>query len=170
MNNNIKLLGFGLLCFAAGIHLGRGSTVFSISSSNNSSGNRSGNAVEVGDSNIATPSTTREKPHRLFAKENNNNNDGSTASSSSSATTPPSLVDDTTVVNNNNHESNEEVDEEIIISMSNDNNNNNEKSNKQYDKPVEKIVILGERHSGTNWIEDYLRECFDVEVCMFAVL
>ena len=29
-----------------------------------------------------------------------------------------------------------------------------------YAKPVEKIVLLGERHSGTNWITDHLRECF----------
>ena len=27
-------------------------------------------------------------------------------------------------------------------------------------EPVEKIVLLGERHSGTNWITDHLRECF----------
>lgn len=29
-----------------------------------------------------------------------------------------------------------------------------------YAKPVEKIALLGERHSGTNWITDHLRECF----------
>lgn len=36
-----------------------------------------------------------------------------------------------------------------------------------YAKPVEKIVLLGERHSGTNWITDHLRECFqgDLKVC-----
>ncbi len=35
-------------------------------------------------------------------------------------------------------------------------------------KPVEKIVLLGERHSGTNWITDHLRACFqsdDIKVC-----
>ncbi|KAL9182119.1 hypothetical protein ACHAXT_012771 [Thalassiosira profunda] len=33
-------------------------------------------------------------------------------------------------------------------------------------KPVEKLILLGERHSGTNWITDHLRECFgdDVEI------
>ena len=30
--------------------------------------------------------------------------------------------------------------------------------------PVEKIILLGERHSGTNWITDHLTECFDIEV------
>ncbi len=35
-------------------------------------------------------------------------------------------------------------------------------------KPVDKIVLLGERHSGTNWITDHLRACFqseDIKVC-----
>ncbi len=27
-------------------------------------------------------------------------------------------------------------------------------------KPVEKIVLLGERHGGTNWITDHLEDCF----------
>ncbi len=27
-------------------------------------------------------------------------------------------------------------------------------------KPVEKIVLLGERHGGTNWITDHLTDCF----------
>jgi hypothetical protein len=31
-------------------------------------------------------------------------------------------------------------------------------------KPVEKIILLGERHSGTNWITDHLTECFDIKV------
>lgn len=152
INNTIKLLGFGLLCFAAGIHFGLGSTVFNSSSS-------SVNSNVVDNVAIATPSTTREKPHRLFAKENNNKNDGGSAASSD-ATHPV----DTAVVNN--HES-AEVDEEII---STSNNNSNNENNKQYDKPVEKIVVLGERHSGTNWIEDYLRECFDVQVCVVLLL
>ena len=30
-------------------------------------------------------------------------------------------------------------------------------------KPVEKIILLGERHSGTNWITDYLIGCFQYE-------
>ena len=28
------------------------------------------------------------------------------------------------------------------------------------DAPVERIILLGERHSGTNWITDHLQECF----------
>ena len=35
-----------------------------------------------------------------------------------------------------------------------------EEAEAHYAKPVEKIVLLGERHSGTNWITDHLRECF----------
>ena len=34
--------------------------------------------------------------------------------------------------------------------------------------PVEKIVLLGERHSGTNWITDHLTACFQddhIKVC-----
>jgi hypothetical protein len=38
------------------------------------------------------------------------------------------------------------------------------KDHKQfYTKPVEKIILLGERHSGTNWITDYLTGCFQHE-------
>ena len=42
-----------------------------------------------------------------------------------------------------------------------------EEAETHYAKPVEKIVLLGERHSGTNWITDHLRECFqgDLKVC-----
>ncbi len=31
-------------------------------------------------------------------------------------------------------------------------------------EPVEQIILLGERHSGTNWITDHLAECFDNKV------
>lgn len=37
-----------------------------------------------------------------------------------------------------------------------------------YTQPVEKIVLIGERHSGTNWITDHLTECFQfdrIKVC-----
>ena len=155
IKNTIKLLGFGLLCFAAGIHFGRGSTVFNSASS---VVNSNGNAVETVAA-IATPSTTREKPHRLFTKDNNNNDDGGGSATESSDATPPV---DTTVVNN---DESEVVDEEIISSTNNSINEQNKN-----DKPVEKIVVLGERHSGTNWIEDYLRECFDVQVCVVLLL
>ena len=40
--------------------------------------------------------------------------------------------------------------------------------NKAVNEPVEKIILLGERHSGTNWITDHLTECFQndhLEVC-----
>jgi hypothetical protein len=38
--------------------------------------------------------------------------------------------------------------------------------------PVEKIVLLGERHSGTNWITDHLRECFSdsIEVSLLIFI
>lgn len=28
---------------------------------------------------------------------------------------------------------------------------------------VKRIILIGERHSGTNWITDYLKDCFDGE-------
>ena len=31
-------------------------------------------------------------------------------------------------------------------------------------EPVKQIVLLGERHSGTNWITDHLTDCFDIKV------
>eukprot|EP00571_Detonula_confervacea_P007757 CAMPEP_0172325308 /NCGR_PEP_ID=MMETSP1058-20130122/53658_1 /TAXON_ID=83371 /ORGANISM="Detonula confervacea, Strain CCMP 353" /LENGTH=399 /DNA_ID=CAMNT_0013041821 /DNA_START=81 /DNA_END=1280 /DNA_ORIENTATION=+ len=31
-------------------------------------------------------------------------------------------------------------------------------------KPVEHIILLGERHSGTNWITDHLIECFNEDI------
>ncbi len=34
-------------------------------------------------------------------------------------------------------------------------------------EPVEQIILLGERHSGTNWITDHLAECFDVKVSVW---
>ena len=39
-------------------------------------------------------------------------------------------------------------------------NGKEQKEKSLYTKPVEKIVLLGERHSGTNWITDHLTECF----------
>lgn len=35
---------------------------------------------------------------------------------------------------------------------------------KSYDEPVKHIILLGERHSGTNWITQYLDECFGQDV------
>ena len=35
---------------------------------------------------------------------------------------------------------------------------------KSNDEPVKQIILLGERHSGTNWIADYLNGCFDIKV------
>ncbi len=37
---------------------------------------------------------------------------------------------------------------------------------KEGTEPLTKIILLGERHSGTNWITDHLEECFaeDIEV------
>ena len=32
------------------------------------------------------------------------------------------------------------------------------------DERVKQIILLGERHSGTNWITDYLTSCFDIKV------
>ena len=32
------------------------------------------------------------------------------------------------------------------------------------DEPVKQIILLGERHSGTNWITDHLNGCFDIKV------
>ena len=36
--------------------------------------------------------------------------------------------------------------------------------------PVEKIVLLGERHSGTNWITDHLQECFGDRILVSSAL
>ena len=37
-------------------------------------------------------------------------------------------------------------------------------------EPVKQIVLLGERHSGTNWITDHLTECFDIKVSVWSRL
>ncbi|KAL9182122.1 hypothetical protein ACHAXT_012774 [Thalassiosira profunda] len=44
--------------------------------------------------------------------------------------------------------------------------NNRRKKKRKGKRKVEKLILLGERHSGTNWITDHLRECFgdDVEI------
>lgn len=34
-------------------------------------------------------------------------------------------------------------------------------NNKTYNKRPNKIILLGERHSGTNWITNYLKDCFN---------
>ena len=38
------------------------------------------------------------------------------------------------------------------------------KNDHSIDEPVQQIILLGERHSGTNWITDYLTGCFDIKV------
>lgn len=35
---------------------------------------------------------------------------------------------------------------------------------KASDAPLDIISLLGERHSGTNWITDHLQECFGVRI------
>ena len=60
------------------------------------------------------------------------------------------------------------VDDAIVVKETDTNNNDiqvaAEKEEKPrgdiMSKPVEKIVLLGERHGGTNWITDHLEDCF----------
>ncbi len=54
----------------------------------------------------------------------------------------------------------------MMISNDNDSRTLQRLKNKDHQfssKRVEKIVLLGERHSGTNWITDYLIGCFQYE-------
>lgn len=70
------------------------------------------------------------------------------------------------LVRNVNITSIESSDQKIIISTA------VEKAPSTKHKPEEKIVLLGERHSGTNWITDHLTECFQsdhIEVCFCGV-
>ena len=55
--------------------------------------------------------------------------------------------------------------------------NNDGSSNQNYvekisSPTVQQIILLGERHSGTNWITDYLVDCFgdDIKVRLVACL
>ena len=49
------------------------------------------------------------------------------------------------------------------ISSSQTQQNQDEHKESTYTKPVERIVLIGERHSGTNWITGHLTECFQGE-------
>lgn len=37
---------------------------------------------------------------------------------------------------------------------------------KEGTEPITKIILLGERHSGTNWITDHLEECFGKDIAV----
>ena len=49
------------------------------------------------------------------------------------------------------------------ISSSQTQQNQDEHKERTYTKPVERIVLIGERHSGTNWITGHLTDCFQGE-------
>ena len=84
---------------------------------------------------------------------------------------PPNKYD-----NEEEQVNNTSAEEESINEFTNETNklNNNNKEEEETtlttttssssSPPVEKIILLGERHSGTNWITDHLTECFDIEV------
>jgi len=73
--------------------------------------------------------------------------------------TEPNVEDSAQVENS---EDNPKLDKKTIIYDKEDNPTLNKKT--IYDKPVQKIILLGERHGGTNWITDHLTKCFDIPV------
>jgi hypothetical protein len=132
MRNSLKILFIAVLSFIGGMQIDRGFIV----------------QIYFDDSRNDAPA---------LRSEVGNNNKFDAASS----TTSLSLVDNDTdvevevVVDGTETQDGTQV--EVLVE-----DEAEEKNTPRGDmsKPVEKIVLLGERHGGTNWITDHLAECF----------
>ena len=76
------------------------------------------------------------------------------SSNSISSSSSKDIVSNTILSNSNNDNS---VEEQPLSPTRRTNTNNKSKNN---NKRPNKIILLGERHSGTNWITNYLKDCF----------
>jgi hypothetical protein len=133
MRNSLKILFIAVLSFIGGMQIDRGFIV----------------QIYFDDSRNDAPS--------LRSEVGNNNNNKFDAASS---TTSLSLVDNDTdvvevVVDGTETQDGTQVEVLVEEEAKEENTPRGDMSN-----PVEKIVLLGERHGGTNWITDHLAECF----------
>ena len=88
----------------------------------------------------------------------------SSSNSISSSSSSKDIVSNAILSSNTNNKNDNSVEEQPAspTRRTNTNNNNNKRPNK--------IILLGERHSGTNWITNYLKDCFvDTNNCNITV-
>ena len=76
----------------------------------------------------------------------------SSNSISSSSSSSKDIVSNAILSNSNNDDNSGEEQPSSPTRRTNNINNKNKRPNK--------IILLGERHSGTNWITNYLKDCF----------
>lgn len=81
----------------------------------------------------------------------------SSNSISSSSSSSKDIVSNAILSTNNNKDDNSVEEQPSLSSPTRRTNTNNKNNNK---RPPNKIILLGERHSGTNWITNYLKDCF----------
>ena len=129
--------------------------------------------VEAGEVIIAKDEAENEIIHTNFTVGSSSSKEVVVLDSTADIVVPPNKYD------NEEEQVNNTSAEQSINEFTNETNklNNNNKEEEEEttlittssSPPVEKIILLGERHSGTNWITDHLIECFDIEVCSSVV-
>jgi hypothetical protein len=152
MRQNLKLLSVAILCFFGGMQFDSGSVVQVNFSSheasheiNNAPPQPSSSSSAVGNPSGNTDAPPLPPPVAIAAQ----------SKSSQAAVTRSAEI--TTVMTKKQPQSTQSPEVVAIVQKK-----KKQSSVKIADSttPIERIVLLGERHSGTNWITDHLDECF----------
>lgn len=142
MRQNLKLLSVAILCFIGGMQFDSGSVVQVNFSSHEASHEIA--PPSSSSSSIGNPGTVDAPPPAIAAAQSkfsdhailSSSNKGAGGNTQAVARSAETTTTTTTAVTKK------------------------QSPPQQTDTPIERIVLLGERHSGTNWITDHLDECF----------
>lgn len=153
MRQNLKLLSVAILCFFGGMQFDSGSVVqvnFSSHEASHEIAPPSSLAASSSSSSVGNPSdgnappppaiTAQSKPNDHAIPSASNNGVGNNQADARGA----EIIAVTT-------KKQPQSSPEVIVQK---------KQTVNRDTPIERIVLLGERHSGTNWITDHLEKCF----------
>lgn len=140
MRQNLKLLSVAILCFIGGMQFDSGSVVQVNFSSHEESHEIA--PPSSSSSSIGNPGTVDAPPPAIAAAAQSKFSDHAILSASNKGA-------------GGNTQAVARSAETTITAVTRE-----QPPPRQTDTPIERIVLLGERHSGTNWITDHLDECF----------
>lgn len=137
IKNNLKLLSVAALCFVGGGLSGRSGGSYSGDLSRRNIVRPMSISEDTADADGAASAAPLVKPKLTKAEPSTNKH-----------------ANPIEQINGPSHDTKDET----IITAARREEQNKKPSN--LDEPVKQIILLGERHGGTNWITDHLTECF----------
>ena len=94
--------------------------------------------------------------HQVYNRDSSVQQINLSSSNSISSSSSKDIANNAILTNSNNNNNKKKKEQSSSPTRRTNNNINNNNNNKRPNK----IILLGERHSGTNWITNYLKDCF----------